>query len=90
VTAAPDGDDKIAIKIYDQGVGMSEDQRSRLFRQYERIERDDIRKIPGTGLGLYLVKNLVELHGGEINAEPRAEGKGTVFVVRLPINQPAS
>jgi signal transduction histidine kinase len=90
VAAARDGDDKITVKIHDQGVGMSEDQRARLFRQYERIERDDIRKIPGTGLGLYLVKNLVELHGGDITAEPRPEGKGTVFIVRLPVNQPAA
>jgi signal transduction histidine kinase len=89
VAAHKDGDDHVVIRIYDHGVGMTEDQRARLFRQYERIERDDIRKIPGTGLGLYLVKHLVELHGGEISAVAGAEGKGSVFIVRLPIRQPA-
>jgi len=89
VAAHKDGDDHVAIRIYDRGVGMTEDQRARLFRQYERIERDDIRKIPGTGLGLYLVKHLVELHGGEISAEAGPDGTGSVFVVRLPIRQPA-
>ncbi len=88
VTAAPDLDDTIAIRIRDQGVGMSEDQRARLFRQYERIERDEIRKIPGTGLGLYLVKHLVELHGSDIHSESGPDGRGSVFVVRLPIRQP--
>ncbi len=86
--AEKDGDDRIAIRVFDNGVGMTDEQRARLFRQYERVERDDIRKIPGTGLGLYLVKSLVELHGGEISAEAGPEGKGSVFVVRLPTRQP--
>jgi signal transduction histidine kinase len=90
VEAARDGDDHIVLRIIDQGVGMSDEQRARLFRQYERIERDDIRKIPGTGLGLYLVKHLVDLHGGDIRAEARPDGPGSVFVVRLPIAQPAT
>ncbi|HLJ54713.1 MAG TPA: GAF domain-containing sensor histidine kinase [Chthonomonadaceae bacterium] len=85
-----DGPDHVAIRVFDNGVGMSDEQRARLFRQYERIERDDIRKIPGTGLGLYLVKSLVELHGGEIRAEAGPNGKGSVFVVKLPIRQPES
>jgi signal transduction histidine kinase len=84
-----DGEDRVAIRISDEGVGMSEEERSRLFRQYERIDRADISKIPGTGLGLYLVKHLVELHGGDIVAEPGADGKGSVFVIRLPVRQPA-
>ena len=64
---------------------MTEEQRSRLFRQYERIDRDDIKKIPGTGLGLYLVKHLVELHNGEISCNVGPDGKGSDFIVRLPI-----
>jgi signal transduction histidine kinase len=90
VKAEKEGDDRVAIRISDQGVGMSDEQRARLFRQYERIERDDIRKIPGTGLGLYLVKHLVEMHGGDICAEAGPGGKGSVFIIRLPIRQPQS
>jgi len=90
VHAHRDGDSHVRIRIQDNGVGMTEEQRARLFRQYERIERDDIRKIPGTGLGLYLVKHLVDLHGGDISAEAGENGKGSVFNVRLPIAQPAA
>lgn len=77
----------IMIQVCDPGVGISPDHIARLFRRYERLERDAIRNIPGTGLGLYLVKNLVELHGGTIDciSEP---GKGSVFTVFLPDQQP--
>ncbi len=76
--------DGVMVRISDSGVGMSQDQCSRLFRQYERIERETIKNIPGTGLGLYLVKSLVELHGGEIRAES-TPGNGSTFIVRLPV-----
>lgn len=87
LAARPDGDDHIVIQVKDEGLGMTEEQAARLFRQYERVERDDIRNIPGTGLGLYLVKHLVDLHGGEISIES-APGKGSTFNVRLPTRKP--
>ncbi|HEV2472563.1 MAG TPA: GAF domain-containing sensor histidine kinase [Chthonomonadales bacterium] len=74
----------ILITVSDPGIGLSEAQRKRLFRQYDRIERKEIERIPGSGLGLYLVKHLVSLHGGEISCES-SPGKGTRFIVRLPI-----
>lgn len=83
LAAKPIDADTIEIRITDEGVGMSDEQRARLFRQYERIERPDIKKIPGTGLGLYLVKSLVELHGGTIRAEARQEGRGSAFVFTM-------
>ena len=43
------------------------------------------RRIPGTGLGLAIVKNLAELHGGSVRAKSAGEGKGSEFVVRLPL-----
>jgi signal transduction histidine kinase len=90
VVALPEGPAAIMIRVQDEGVGLTPEQCSQLFQRYERIERDDIRNIPGTGLGLFLVKNLVELHGGEIAVESEP-GKGSVFIVRLPIEaqQPA-
>ncbi len=68
---------------------MNEEQRARLFRQYERMEREEIRNIPGTGLGLYLIKHLVELHGGDITCQS-APGQGSTFTVRLPLQPPAA
>lgn len=86
--AANEGAESVVIRIADQGVGLTAEQRDRLFHQYERIERDAIKNIPGTGLGLYLVKSLAELHGGDIRCESQP-GKGSVFLVRLPIDPPA-
>ncbi len=75
--------DRVQIGVKDSGVGMTPDQASKLFRQYERLERDAIKNIPGTGLGLYLVKHLVELHGGQISAQS-VTGEGSTFLVTLP------
>jgi signal transduction histidine kinase len=82
--AAPDGPNHVRIEVQDPGIGLSEDQIARLFNRYERIERPEIENIPGTGLGLFLVKHLVDMHGGEIacSSEP---GKGSLFTVRLPV-----
>jgi signal transduction histidine kinase len=84
MSASLAGDDHVIITVSDSGVGMSDEERSRLFRQYERLERETIKKIPGTGLGLYLVKHLVELHGGEIECVASA-GSGSQFRTRLPV-----
>ena len=86
LSAERDGEDHVKFQIKDEGLGMTEEQAARLFRQYERVERDDIRNIPGTGLGLYLVKHLVELHAGSIFCES-APGQGSTFTVRLPIRK---
>ncbi|MCS6775848.1 MAG: GAF domain-containing sensor histidine kinase [Chloroherpetonaceae bacterium] len=85
LSAAPDGAQHVLLSVSDQGVGMSPEQVARLFRQYERVERDEIKNIPGTGLGLYLVKHLVDLHRGEISCES-TPGQGSTFRVRLPVS----
>lgn len=89
LTARWEREGQMLISVKDSGVGMSQEQCGRLFRQYERIDRDSIKNIPGTGLGLYLVKSLVELHGGEISCES-APGQGSAFLVRLPVPPPAA
>ncbi len=83
LSAAREGD-AVLIIVKDSGVGMTAEQAGKLFQQYERLERDDIKNIPGTGLGLYLVKHLVEMHGGKIWAESQP-GQGSAFHVELPI-----
>ena len=86
LSAARDGNG-VLITVKDSGVGMTEEQAGRLFRQYERLERDDIKNIPGTGLGLHLVKHLVEMHGGSIQVESQ-RGQGSAFHVHLPLSPP--
>lgn len=76
---AQDGNDHIWVR--DQGLGMSEEGRKRLFSRFVRLEQD--RSIRGTGLGLFIVRRLVESHGGKIKVESR-EGEGTTFEVVLP------
>ena len=73
----------LRITVSDEGVGMSAGQQSRLFTKFERLERSDISRIPGTGLGLYLTRHLVELHDGTIECESEP-GKGSRFTVILP------
>ena len=89
ISVLPDGSEGIQVRIKDQGVGLTAEQCSRLFRQYERVERDEIKNIPGTGLGLHLVKHLAELHGGSISVESE-KGAGSVFTVRLPFSPVSS
>ncbi|MEP6753922.1 MAG: ATP-binding protein [Chthonomonadales bacterium] len=77
----------VEISVSDDGIGLTEEQRAQLFGKYERIDRDDIQQISGTGLGLYLTKHLVDLHGGEITVESNS-GQGSTFRVFLPLKAP--
>ncbi len=77
-------DDAIEIVVVDTGVGIRAEDLPRLFREFERLHTRSPNAPEGTGLGLALTKQLVELHGGtiEVSSEP---DKGTTFTVRLPI-----
>ena len=82
--ARPDNDDQTLmalIAVHDQGGGISEEQFSRLFKRYARGRE---RRGEGLGLGLYLSREFVARHGGDIWAESR-EGQGSTFYVALPL-----
>ncbi len=87
LSAAATANGGIRITVQDEGLGMSEDQRAKLFGRYERIERDEIKQIAGTGLGLFLSRHLIELHGGSITCEC-APGHGSIFIVELLATPP--
>jgi signal transduction histidine kinase len=57
---------KIIICISDQGVGIAEDEKSKIFDRFYRIEDEETRSFKGTGLGLFLVNQIVKMHGGKI------------------------
>jgi signal transduction histidine kinase len=80
---APAG--RAIIRISDTGVGMDPDMLARLFRPFSQCESSLDRSKGGLGLGLALVKGLVEMHGGDVSAHSRGMGTGTEFVVRLPL-----
>lgn len=86
VTVKTWDDDKwVYIEIADNGAGIPPEELSNIFEKFYRIKNDANHSIKGTGLGLYLVKYFVELHGGNISVESIL-GKETKFLVKL-VNQ---
>lgn len=76
-------EDAAVIKVQDQGYGIDQHGMDQLFKKFSRIPNPKSVKAQGSGLGLYLVKRLVELHDGTIEAQS-VSGQGTTFIVRLP------
>ena len=77
-------DGHVALSVSDEGPGIPEEDLSRVFERFYRVDKSRARDPGGTGLGLAIVKHLVELHGGTARVENRAEG-GARFVLELPI-----
>ncbi|MCU0324488.1 MAG: ATP-binding protein [Spirosomaceae bacterium] len=75
---------QIVIHISDEGIGISEDKLDKIFDRFYQVESNTNRKFEGTGIGLALVKELVEVMKGQINVKSQ-EGLGTTFEVVLPI-----
>ncbi|MEV6490933.1 SpoIIE family protein phosphatase [Actinoplanes sp. NPDC051633] len=75
--------DQAVITVADTGIGVAEQEMPRLFERFHRIENARSRSNEGSGIGLALVKELVEMHGGAITARS-VLGEGTTFVIRLP------
>jgi len=74
---------KVSVSISDQGIGIPQEQIGRLFTRFHRVDSRDSRKQYGTGIGLYLVKHLVEAHHGEVGVESR-QGEGSTFTFTIP------
>jgi signal transduction histidine kinase len=75
----------IEISVADTGIGLNPENQSRIFNPFEQVDSSTSRKYQGTGLGLSLTKQLVELHGGRIWAESEGEGKGSTFRFVIPV-----
>lgn len=78
------GDGKARLTVQDTGVGIREEDLPRLFERFHRIEQTEARVHEGTGIGLVLVKDLVKIHGGNIQVIS-AVGSGTRVTVELPL-----
>jgi signal transduction histidine kinase/ActR/RegA family two-component response regulator len=72
------------VRIRDTGIGLAPDNLRRVFELFTQVEHSLARSQGGLGLGLKLVKELVELHGGEVEARSEGLGKGSEFIVTLP------
>ncbi|MFF0729766.1 sensor histidine kinase [Streptomyces sp. NPDC004134] len=77
------GGDLIEIAVTDQGIGISEKDRERVFERFYRVDPARSRATGGTGLGLAIVKHVAASHGGEVTVWS-AEGQGSTFTLRLP------
>jgi len=76
--------DSIQVRVKDNGIGISPDDQKAIFARFFRVRRPETENIEGSGVGLTLVKKLVDLHKGQIGLESRL-GEGTTFYVTLPI-----
>jgi two-component system, OmpR family, phosphate regulon sensor histidine kinase PhoR len=74
---------RIEISVEDEGPGIPDEDRVRVFERFYRVDKSRARDPGGTGLGLAIVKHLVELHGGTVRVENRGEG-GARFTISLP------
>ncbi|HEX8127603.1 MAG TPA: ATP-binding protein [Pyrinomonadaceae bacterium] len=84
VRVEPAGDGEVCISVSDTGVGIAPDDLPILFDKYEQARHRATRGEKGTGLGLYITRQLVELHGGRIRVESEV-GRGSTFSFTLPI-----
>ncbi len=78
-------DEIISVFVKDSGIGISPDDQNKLFNPFYQVDSSNAREYEGTGLGLALVKNFVEMHGGEIWVESEV-GKGSTFTFTIPID----
>ncbi|MBS0201261.1 MAG: response regulator [Planctomycetes bacterium] len=80
---------ELILRIRDNGIGIGPDMLSRIFDLFVQVDQSSTRAQGGLGIGLTLVKTLVELHGGAVSAASEGLGQGSEFVVRLPMATPS-
>ena len=78
----------VRFSVRDNGIGIREEDRERVFREFEQVDSSYSRQYEGTGLGLSLTKKLVEMHGGEIYLTSKL-GQGTEIMVTIPVDTEA-
>jgi len=74
------------VDVIDRGVGIAREARSRLFEKFYRVSNPQLQNAAGTGIGLYLVRQVVEGLGGRVEVESQP-GQGSAFEIELPVAQ---
>jgi len=75
---------RIAVRVADRGVGIPKGQLKRIFKRFYRVQGGIMKRFKGTGLGLFIVRSVVEKHGGRVFAESEGVGHGSTFTIHLP------
>lgn len=87
ITLTVSGVRELKISVQDNGVGVPEDKKEQLFKQFSRIDNELSVSVGGTGIGLYVVKNIANLHGGTVEVDSQ-QGVGSCFTIILPYIKP--
>jgi two-component system sensor histidine kinase SenX3 len=77
-------DKRVAVRIRDNGIGISNSQLKRIFKRFYRVQGAFMARVKGTGLGLFIVRSVVEKHGGRVFAESPGLGQGSTFTMQFP------
>lgn len=80
---------KFLIDIRDQGIGIAHNDQKKIFKKFQRIYSGHIPNVKGTGLGLFLVREIIRSHGGRITVSSQGLNKGSTFRIELPVYQAA-
>jgi PAS domain S-box-containing protein len=78
-----EGDDHVELSVRDEGVGIAQEHVPRIFEKFYMVDGGLTRRVGGTGVGSYLVREILRLHGGSVAVESQP-GRGSLFTVRLP------
>jgi signal transduction histidine kinase len=83
-TAKVDGK-YVSVRVRDQGVGIPQGELKQIFKRFYRVPGQLATRVKGIGLGLYIVRSVAKRHGGRAWAESEGPGRGSTFVLQLPI-----
>lgn len=75
---------RLAVRVRDNGIGIPRGQLKHVFKRFYRIRARMVSQVKGSGLGLFIVRSVVERHGGRVFAESAGEGMGSTFTIVLP------
>jgi two-component system, OmpR family, sensor histidine kinase SenX3 len=84
VEVAAFDENRLAIRVTDSGIGIARGQLKHTFKRFYRIPKRMVLRVKGSGLGLFIVRSVVERHGGKVFAESAGEGMGSTFTIVLP------
>ena len=84
--AAKQRDDHVMVSVRDEGIGIPAEMLPHIFKMFTQVDRSTRQAQGGLGIGLSLVRTLVEMHGGQVEAHSPGVGQGSEFVVRLPLS----